>query len=500
MSQRIDLLAGGLCSLALTTGALAQVIDQGIIAEGTPFETRWHSYDSEVDGPTVLVIGGVHGDERAGHRAARQIATWPVIRGRLVVVPAANPTALAERTRRIPGLEEDEGDLNRHFKVVEGKVVPSGPAAPALWTFIESIEPDVMMDLHEGYGFRAAGSKSVGTSIITQRDADDAAQALMLAAGNRGIEDPERRFVELNGIVAGSLAHGVSVEFNIEAHIIETTHKEQRLSRRCRQHRRIVAARLANLKMLEADQVVNRLIDPDDQRPKIALYDGGGAGGEAQGRLFESQLPGCRVERVGPVDIRSGCLSLFDAVIFPGGSGSAQAKAIAESGREAVTQFVDGGGGYVGVCAGAYLALDNYTWSLGLLPLNSFDTSHWRRGQASLELELSECGEAVFERLGKPLVQVEFRQGPLMRLSEDASDRAEPEVLAWFRSGVGKNGADPATMVDTPAIVCGDYGEGRVLLFSPHPEKTHGLEEWLRLAIDWLAETPTLTPLEQAVP
>ena len=102
---------GLLCAVLLASTAHAQKVEQGVIAQGTPFQTRWHSYDSEVDGPTVLVIGGIHGDERAGYRAARQIATWPVTVGRLVVVPAANPPALAARSRRIPGLEEDEGDL-----------------------------------------------------------------------------------------------------------------------------------------------------------------------------------------------------------------------------------------------------------------------------------------------------------------------------------------------------------------------------------------------------
>ena len=43
----------------------------------------------------------------------------------------------------------------------------------------------------------------------------------MIAAGNRGIEDPERRFVELNGIVAGSLARGAKPcfivgDFNVD--------------------------------------------------------------------------------------------------------------------------------------------------------------------------------------------------------------------------------------------------------------------------------------------
>ena len=116
---------GLLCAALLATTAHAQKVEQGIIAQGTPFQTRWHSYDSEVDGPTVLVIGGMHGDELAGHRAARQIATWPVTRGRLVVVPAANPPALAERSRRIPGLKEDEGDLTVLNLVLEHHPVPS---------------------------------------------------------------------------------------------------------------------------------------------------------------------------------------------------------------------------------------------------------------------------------------------------------------------------------------------------------------------------------------
>lgn len=159
----------------LAASAHAQEIKEGVIAQGTPFETRWRAYDSGIEGPTVLVIGGVHGNEPGGYRAARQIATWPVSRGRLVVLPMANPPAFAAGNQRIPGLEGDEGDLNRHFKVVGGEVRPTGPAAPAIWAFVDSIDPEVILDLQEGYGFRAAGSKSVGTSIITHREVDDPA-------------------------------------------------------------------------------------------------------------------------------------------------------------------------------------------------------------------------------------------------------------------------------------------------------------------------------------
>ena len=484
-----------MCVCCIVPSAWAERFQQGIIAGGTPFETRWYSRDSERDGPTVLVIGGMHGNEPAGHRAALQIATWSVISGELIVVPAANPPALAARERRIPGLEGDAGDLNRHFLIQDDEVRPVGPAAPALWEFVRSVEPDVVIDLHEGYGFRAAGSKSVGSSVITHRRQDDAVQALLLESVNVDIEDPNRVFVPLRTVVARSLARAVAESLNVESHIFETTTKGQSLSLRCRQHRTLVAARLVELGMLaEADAAVDTMVDPSDERPIIAIYDGAGAGSGSQGRRFESQLPGCRVDRIGPIDIRSGCLDQFDAVIFPGGSGSGQGKAIGADGRQTVRDFVDDGGAYIGVCAGAYLALDNYSWGLKLLPLDSFDREHWRRGQASLDIELTEAGQGVFDAQDDPAVVIEFRQGPLMRTSETIGDRPAAEVLAWFRTGVGKGDADPQTMVDTPAIVRGEFGEGRVLLFSPHPEQTEGLEDWLRAAVDWTTETAVDVP------
>ena len=46
----------------------------------------------------------------------------------------------------------------------------------------------------------------------------------------------------------------------------------------------------------------------------------------------------------------------FDAVVFAGGSGAAQARSIGAAGRALVRSFVGQGGGYVGICAGAYMA------------------------------------------------------------------------------------------------------------------------------------------------
>ncbi len=72
-------------------------------------------------------------------------------------------------------------------------------------------------------------------------------------------------------------------------------------------------------------------------------------------------------DRLKGADIRAGKLAEYDVVIHPGGSGSKQAKGLEEAGREQVRAFVEAGGGYLGICAGSYLASNNYSWSLNIL-------------------------------------------------------------------------------------------------------------------------------------
>ena len=56
---------------------VAQRHETRILGEGEPWQTPCHIKDSGVDGPTVLITGGIHGNEPAGARAAEQIRHWP---------------------------------------------------------------------------------------------------------------------------------------------------------------------------------------------------------------------------------------------------------------------------------------------------------------------------------------------------------------------------------------------------------------------------------------
>ncbi|MCH2132857.1 MAG: BPL-N domain-containing protein [Phycisphaerales bacterium] len=478
--------------LVLATSAVAGTRSSGVLAEGTPFETTWYCYDSELPGPVVMITGGIHGDEPAGALAARQIADWTVARGTLVVLPRCNPPALAVRDRRVPDLEGAAGDLNRHFPPPSEAQVVTDEQAARIWNFLGARKPDVLLDLHEGYGFRAAGSKSVGSSVITHRRNDNAQQKAMLDAVNIEIDDDQRVFVPLYSAIKGSLVRAAAERLGVDAHILETTTKDQSVSKRVRQHRRMVAGLLMHLGM--ADESIHWLVRPDTTMATVAIYDGKGSSSAKQSRRFERILDEYRVVRVGPEDIREACLEQFQVVIFPGGSGSGQGNAIGPEGRKQVRRFVQDGGGYVGVCAGAYLALHNYDWGVDLVGMDSFDRKHWRRGTGTVQIELTPEGQ---ERLGRSEtdLDIRFAQGPLMVPSEDGLHPGT-EVLAWYRTGIGKNGANPETMVDTPAIVAAPFGDGRVVLFSPHPEQTKGLEDILVNALDWTIVEQT----EPAVP
>ena len=101
-------------------------------------------------GPTILVVGGTHGDEFEGQVAALELArALPdlAVAGRLLVVPFHHRVACRAGTRASP---VDGRDLNRAYGSAGGS--GTGPTAD-LARFVEDRllpEADVVIDLHSG--------------------------------------------------------------------------------------------------------------------------------------------------------------------------------------------------------------------------------------------------------------------------------------------------------------------------------------------------------------
>jgi len=223
------------------------------------------------------------------------------------------------------------------------------------------------------------------------------------------------------------------------------------------------------------------------QRPiRVAVYAGEGAvlGLDAVLKALAHQ-PEFAVHEVKGEAIRQGHLARYDVLIMPGGSGSKEAKGLGEKGREQIKEFVRKGGGYVGICAGAYLATCDYPWALHILNARVLDKEHWDRGNAKVEIALSQRGREVLGTRHE-IVSIEYAQGPLLAPGHN-KELPSYETLATFRTQVAKNGAPRNVMPGATAVAAAAFGKGRVLCFSPHPEETKGLHTFLFRGIAWAA-------------
>jgi|GEM_PF-361654 len=223
-----------------------------------------------------------------------------------------------------------------------------------------------------------------------------------------------------------------------------------------------------------------------DRPIRAALFDDAGSAGKgvpSVAKQLGSAL-GIEVTKLNGAEIAAGRLQDFDVVIFTGGSGSAQAKTIGEQGRAEVREFVRRGGGYVGICAGAYLACSGFDWGVGVLDARTV-SNKWQRGVGDVEMEVTPEGEKV---IGLPSAKraVHYANGPIIQPNERA-DIPDYEVLAWFRTELAEHGSPIGAMVNSPAIVRAPFGQGRVWVSSPHPEQTAGMETVVVGAVRWVA-------------
>jgi glutamine amidotransferase-like uncharacterized protein len=248
---------------------------------------------------------------------------------------------------------------------------------------------------------------------------------------------------------------------------------------------------LAELKWEAIDQGQPHLPPPPTGTAiRVALYDDNGSAGKGIPNTL-AQLGTCKdieVSRLKADGIRAG-LDGYDVVVFTGGVGGRQANTIGLLGREQVHRFVERGGGYVGVCAGAYLACDGFSWSVHVLDAKT-PSPKWERGHAQLELAATAAGSALLGLPKSPALII-YHNGPLLVPAQNPS-LPDFEVLATFRTEVAGYGSPPGIMVNSPAMVLGRCGKGRVIVSSPHPEQTAGMEGWMEHAVRAVARTAAM--------
>ncbi|PCR89641.1 PKD domain-containing protein [Natrinema ejinorense] len=265
LSRRSLLAATAGCTLISTSvasvvGNTAQNDGEGVnrdsilVREGTDEETTVSVTTGGADGPTAVVVGGMHGNEVAGYAAAGRIADLTIDAGTLVTVPEANAVAIERGTRN-----DDEGtNLNRQFP--EGET-PDTRLARELWDVVSESDPDILIDLHESTGIYAGDPADGVGQAIFHSSGDEAADAATDAADfvtRNHVDDPALAFQtgpfsKPDTDPAGLLAHKAARDLDADGFLAETLSTGVELETRVQWHTAIVERLLEDELLLDAD-------------------------------------------------------------------------------------------------------------------------------------------------------------------------------------------------------------------------------------------------------
>lgn len=189
-----------------------------------------------------------------------------------------------------------------------------------------------------------------------------------------------------------------------------------------------------------------------DTKNAVGLYEGKGAVCAQDVATALNKLHISHVA-ISESDIAEGTkLKSILLLIMPGGKTAEMFSSLKGKGFENIRTFVADGGGYLGICAGAYLAAPRVN-----IPFHP-------RGLGIINIDTKRVGNpgicSILIKKQHPIttgysdsIKIFFLNGPLMIPADK-----DIEVLASF--------ADE----DAAAIALSKYKKGYVLVFSPHPE------------------------------
>ncbi|RKQ60328.1 helical cell shape controlling family carboxypeptidase [Thermovibrio guaymasensis] len=117
----------------------------------------------EEKGGRILVVGGIHGNEPGAYKAAEILRNLKVKKGEILVAPRTNFVSILTNKRGY------NGDMNRKFASISPKD-PDYPAVKRLKSLIKDYKPDLLLTLHDGFGFHSLNPKAWGQCIVIDEE------------------------------------------------------------------------------------------------------------------------------------------------------------------------------------------------------------------------------------------------------------------------------------------------------------------------------------------
>jgi hypothetical protein len=239
--------------------------EERLLLAGSEVETPMFASNSGLDGPRVMVLGGVHGNEPGGWIAAEEIATWEVTRGNLIVIPRANRLA----TEQLVRTTDELGDLNRLYPGRAEHTLPMGRMAHEIVQLVREFDVDVLFDLHESWGFfneyDGGGTAFIGQTVTGSGRAGASAARGVVEAVNPQLTEREQLVLRSRG--GGGFGFGFDGSFGgfgrgssslsisnyaprASAVLIEMGQERQAVARRAEIHRLLIRAALEEGEMV----------------------------------------------------------------------------------------------------------------------------------------------------------------------------------------------------------------------------------------------------------
>lgn len=229
---------------------------------------------------------------------------------------------------------------------------------------------------------------------------------------------------------------------------------------------------------------------------RVAVFDGHGG---AQSCIWETLAalkldPEMDVRSITTADIAHGVLDSIDAIVIPGGGGSRQYLNLGNENQKRIKNFIEQGGGAVGICAGAYLFSNTPGYaSMQLNGAQAIDIEHDNRGHGIAKFTLTEQGKELFPELNeRDTLFVMYYEGPVFVRNQE--DSIQYESFATMQSDVHEEGNAPTNMTnDKPFYIANEYGKGRVFSSIAHPEATPGMMWMIPRMVRWTLHKPYIT-------
>ena len=214
-------------------GALLQCLLGAILSPLSHATSQHQVYFAETDyaldvyriqgkqpGKTLLLIGGIQGDEPGGYVSADQYIDVTLQKGNLIIVPRANLKAI------MLGQRGPDGDMNRQF-LDRPTASPMRPVVDQLKALIA--EADLLLNLHDGWGYHRPtyidaqrNPQRYGQSLIVDAEAYRCADGTLLRLGEIG----RHILQQVNAQIARSDHH--LYYFNTETDRPDTAHRAMR--------------------------------------------------------------------------------------------------------------------------------------------------------------------------------------------------------------------------------------------------------------------------------